>query len=77
MLINSNAAIGQAVKYFDYLGLERYGKIVGIEPYIDDIAYVYIEDEEVEYNIHDHIINGNPIRYAEIRTSDEVYMDRD
>lgn len=77
MLIDSSATIGQAVKYFDYLGLERYGKIVGIEPCIDDIAYIYIEDEEVEYNIHDHIINGNPIRYAEIRTSDEVYMDRD
>lgn len=77
MFINADTAIGQAIKYYDYLGLERYGKIVGVEPYLDDIAYIYIEDEEVEYNIHNHVINGNPIHYAEIRTSDNVYMDRD
>lgn len=77
MHIDSNIALGKAVKYFDYLGMKRYGSIVGIEPYHDDIAYIYIEDEEVEFNIHEHIINGKPFKYAEIRPSDEVYLDKD
>lgn len=69
--------IGRHVKYFDYLDAEHYGTIVAIEPYPIDPAqvYVYIEDEESEFNIHEDEINGQMIKYAEVRPSAEVYMD--
>lgn len=69
--------IGQHVKYFDYLDAEHYGTIVAVEPYPadPDQVYVYIEDEESEFNIHEDIINGQNIKYAEIRPSSEVYID--
>lgn len=80
--MNNKSAIGLHVKYFDYLGLERFGRIIYIEPsnmysniYETDIYYVYIEDEEVEFNTHDIIINNEIKMYAEIRLSTEVYID--
>ena len=68
---------GLHVKYYDYLGLERFGRIIFTEPYPYDtsILYVYIEDEEIEFNIHKDVLNGNEIEYAEIRLSSEVYID--
>lgn len=69
--------IGVHVRYFDYLGLERFGTIVSSEPFQhdDSVRYIYIEDEEVEFNIHEDIINGDSIRYAEIRLTTEVILD--
>ena len=75
--------IGKTVKYFDYLGFERFGRIIfgessntliNYETGECDI-YVYIEDEESEFNIHEIIINGEAKKYAEIRVSSEVYID--
>lgn len=67
--------IGMSVKYYDYLDAERYGRIVAIEPNpnADDTPFVYIEDEEQEFNIHDDIVSGREVRYAEIRFSSEIY----
>ena len=69
--------IGLSVRYFDYLGLERFGRIVFAEPSNTnpDIVYVYIEDEESEFNIHEIVLVSKVIRYAEIRESTEVYPD--
>lgn len=66
--------IGRTVRYFDYIGSERYGRIIFVEPYpMDpDQVYVYIEDEEIEFNIHEDFLGGQNIRYAEIRPSSEV-----
>lgn len=71
--------IGLHVKYFDYLGLERFGRIIYVEPsnMNPDKFYVYIEDEESEFNIHDININGEIKMYAELRINDEVYIDDD
>lgn len=73
----NDSIIGKAVKYYDYLDAERFGHIVAIEPYPMDPeqAYIYIEDNEPEFNIHQDFINGKVLRYAEIRPSDEVYID--
>lgn len=70
--------IGLSVRYFDYLGLERFGRIVFAEPsnMTPDIVYVYIEDEESEFNIHELALVSKVIKYAEIRESTEVYPDR-
>ena len=67
--------IGKAVKYFDYVGDERFGSIIAIEPsnFGEDIVYCYIEDEDPEYN--DLSMNGMVKLYAEIRLSTEVYID--
>lgn len=67
--------IGTHVRYFDYLGLERFGIVIAAEHYRDDLAYLYIEDEEPEYNIHEDFVNGAIVRYAEIRLSDQVNID--
>ena len=69
--------IGLHVKYYDYLDLERFGRIIYIEPYPNDpnILYVYIEDEEPEFNIHKYTMENKEISYAEIRLSTEVYID--
>lgn len=69
--------IGLHVKYYDYLGFESFGRIIYTEPsnMNPDIFYVYIEDEDPVYNIHDININGEIKMYAEIRPSDEVYID--
>lgn len=77
MQISSNNIIGKHVRYFDYLDDERFGTIVAIEPYPMDpeVVYVYIEDEDPEYNVHQDFVNGSLITYAEIRPSTEVYPD--
>ena len=67
--------IGTHVRYFDYLGLERFGIVIAAEYYRDDLAYLYIEDEEPEYNIHEDFVNGTIVRYAEIRMSNQVNID--
>ena len=69
--------IGLSVRYFDYLGLERFGRIVFAEPSNanPNMVYVYIEDEESEFNIHEVALVSKVIRYAEIRESTEVYPD--
>lgn len=71
--------IGTPVRYFDYIGSERFGRIVAIEPYLlgPDQVYVYIEDEETEFNIHDIIVDNKviKIKYSELRLSSEVYID--
>lgn len=66
--------IGTHVRYFDYLGLERFGVIIASEPYIHDntVMYVYIEDEEPEFNIHEDIVNNQSIKYADIRLTSEI-----
>lgn len=69
--------IGLHVKYFDYLGLERFGRICYSEPsnMQPDTIYVYIEDEDPEFNIHSIMTCDGEVRYAEIRTNEEVYLD--
>ena len=69
--------IGLSVRYFDYLGLERFGRIVFAEPSNanPNTVYVYIEDEESEFNVHEVALVSKVIRYAEIRESTEVYPD--
>ena len=71
--------IGKTVKYYDYLDSERFGRIVAIEDNHNNPStpYIYIEDEESEYNIHSDIVNGAQIAYAEIRISSEVYLVED
>lgn len=72
----SPSIIGQKIKYFDFLGCEQYGKIVAVEPYPLDPnqVYVYIEDEEAEFNRYDlPCSNGSVIMYAEMRLSSEIY----
>lgn len=72
-----NKLLGRSVKYYDYLESERFGRIVAIEPYPMDQtqAYIYIEDNEPEFNIHQDVIVGKAVKYAEIRPSSEVYLD--
>lgn len=75
--MNYDEIIGLSVRYFDYLGLERFGRIVFAEPSNTNpnTVYVYIEDEESEFNIHEVALVSKVIRYAEIRESTEVYPD--
>lgn len=64
------------VKYYDMLELERFGYIVAIEESkVKGVPYIYIEDEEQEYNIHRDMVNGVLITYAEIRPSDQIIID--
>lgn len=70
-----NEVIRTHVRYFDYMGFERFGTVVAAEPYADDIAYLYIEDEEPEFNIHEDFVFGQVVRYAELRLSNEVNID--
>lgn len=73
-----NEVIGTHVRYFDYLGAERFGTVVAAEPVLygsNDLAWLYIEDEEPEYNIHNDIVLGQYVTYAEIRVSNEVNID--
>ena len=70
--------IGTHVRYFDYLDDERFGTVVAAEPVLygpGDLAWLYIEDEDQEYNIHHDIVDGQLITYAEIRISNEVDID--
>lgn len=68
--------IGKSVIYTDFLGVESYGRIVAVEPYHDDIYYVYIEDEDTSLNVHRDTVDGEEVTYAEIRPSDQVYLDK-
>ena len=70
--------IGTHVRYFDYLDAERFGTVVAAEPVLygaTDLAWLYIEDEDPEYNIHNDMVLGQFISYAEIRLSNEVNID--
>lgn len=73
----NNEVIGTHVRYFDYVGDERFGTVVAAEPseHCPDLAWLYIEDEEPEYNIHQDFVYGQLVTYAEIRISDEVDID--
>ena len=70
--------IGRTVRYFDYIGSERYGRIVYMEPctaahVLEGTMYVYIEDEEIELNIHEaSFVDVGDICYAEIRISTDI-----
>ena len=67
--------LGKTIKYYDYLDAERYGRIAAIEPNPNapDTPFIYIEDEEQEFNEHSDVIAGKEIKYADIRLSSEVY----
>lgn len=69
--------IGLHIRYFDYLGLERFGQICYAEQSNTnpETVYVYIDDEEPEFNIHELGTPSGIIKYAEIRTNEEVYLD--
>lgn len=69
--------IGKQVIYYDYLGSERNGRVVGIEPSNNpEEPWIYIEDEEVELNIHhEQLLSGEFVVYAELRPSSEVVLD--
>lgn len=71
---------GLHVKYYDFLGQERYGNVVAVEPnpINPDIPYLYIKDEDFEsMEIHSDYIpyKGTTVEYNEIRTSDQVFPD--
>ena len=85
---NYEEIIGKAITYKDYLGLNRSGSIGFIEPYnspdaqTDDglIVWVYIVDEDPEYNNKEFIYandKGEPVRfmYADMRLSNEIFID--
>lgn len=74
--MNFQEYIGKSVIYYDYLGFERYGRIVAIEPGQEpDTPWLYIADTDEEYNIHADMVNGSNIRYAEVRISSDVVLD--
>lgn len=55
--------LGTSVKYFDYIGDERFGRIIAIETKNDpgpykDLYWIYIEDEDPELNDKTDFING-------------------
>ena len=76
-IVNINDIIGKKIVYSDYLGCERYGKIIHIEPYPlqDNLVYVYIQDDEYSENTHTIITQNGEEMYAELRLSNEVYFD--
>ena len=76
MVKDISKLIGKKVRYFDYNGFERYGSIVAIEPYPkdDSVVYLYISDDDIDYNIHNDIVFGVLVNYADIRTSIEVCL---
>ena len=88
--IDFSKALGKSIIYYDYLGYQRYGKIGWMEPYEGDqpddgtiISWVYISDDDPEYNVHEFVVNVGTakkpdikhIMYAEIRLSTEVILD--
>lgn len=73
-----NGIIGTHVRYFDYLGFERFGTICHYEfsNMNPNMCYVYISDEDQEFNVHQLMCpDGKVIYYAEIRLSNEVSVD--
>jgi len=74
--MNFQECIGKSVIYYDYLGLERYGRIVAVEPGKEpDTPWLYITDTDEEYNTHYDTVNGSNIKYAELRVSSDVILD--
>lgn len=70
-----NNIIGMKVRYFDYIGSERFGKIIAVEPsQLATVYYCYIEDDEPDENTHQDIVNNQNIQYAAIRPSIELYL---
>lgn len=83
--------LGTNIIYKDYLGYQRYGKIGWVEPYEGDqdqedekqVVWIYVSDEDPEYNVHEFIVNVGTIdkpdikhiMYADMRLSTEVYLD--
>ena len=81
--------LGKVIGYYDYLDNLRSGIIGFIEDYkapqdIDAdgkrIAWIYVVDDDPEYNVHTIVIpdnNGQPktLNYAELRLSTEVFLD--
>lgn len=77
--------IGKPVIYNDYLGIQHAGSICFVEygNNIDDdgnnLAWIYIIDEDSEYNVHQLSYNDNGVlktlNYAEIRLSSDVFLD--
>ena len=93
-IIEAKDVIGNHVIYYDYLGYERTGIVGFIEPYNapDDtpgegsVVWVYIVDDDPDYNVHEFIYNANGnmqcpdlrhLMYAEMRLSTEVILDTD
>lgn len=84
-----NEVLGKAIGYNDYLGNLRSGVIGFIEEYkapqeIDSdgkrVVWVYVVDDDPEYNVHQIIIpdkEGKPamLNYADLRLSTEVFLD--
>ena len=73
--MEEKSIIGQHVKYYDYLGTERFGNIAAFEPAGNDLAWIYIVDEDPNFNDKVDLVNGVQIQYAEVRISTEVYID--
>ena len=74
------SVIGVKVKYLDFLGFQRFGKVVRCEPSInlpEDVVYLYIEDDDPDYNTHNMTTETGMIYYADIRLSTEVELDED
>lgn len=92
-ILPANDVIGKSIIYQDYLGIQRYGKIAWIEDYEgpdnDDpegkVVWVYIIDEDPEYNVHEMVVNFGTddkpdVRsfiYGEIRLSTEISLDEE
>lgn len=72
--MRANEIIGKKVRYYDYLDCERDGTIIDLEISQNGICYVYISDSDEDYNIHEDVVNGRLIRYAELRNSEDVYL---
>ena len=93
MIIPADNVIGAKIIYEDYLGFERYGSIGWIEQYNgpenDDpdslVVWVYVVDEDPEYNTHEFITNMGTfdkpdirhIMYADLRLSTELRLDEE
>lgn len=89
--VSASDVLGSDIKYKDYLGYERPGKIGWIEPYFGSdsndpdgqIVWVYVVDDDPDYNVHEFIVNMGSmekpdlrtINYAELRLSTEVVLD--
>ena len=79
--LSSEKVIGLHVTYSDFLGFERYGTIVAVEPITnpvpgeEDCMWIYIEDEDQEYNIHQLLTPAGIVWYCELRISNQVILD--
>ena len=63
------------VKYFDYLGAERIGTVIGTLPNnIEDEPYLLIKDDIDEYNNQTFMNGVTAISYAEMRRSTDCEL---